>query len=107
MPVCAKHAPYISMDKEGRWITEEEAYYLCGILNTDVVQEYFRFSFSGRSYSIDFNIRMPRYDSQNETHRKIAELSRKAHTVYTDAAKVSEIKKQIEKLYRAVCDEEG
>ena len=50
---------------------------------------------------------MPRYDSQNETHRKIAELSRKAHTVYTDAAKVSEIKKQIEKLYLAVCDEEG
>lgn len=107
MPVCAKHAPYISMDKEGRWITEEEAYYLCGILNTDVVQEYFRFSFSGRSYSIDFNIRMPRYDLRNETHRKIAELSRKAHAVYTDAAKVSEIKKQIEKLYLAVCDEEG
>ena len=106
MPVCAKHSPYISMDKEGRFITEEEAYYLCGILNTGVVQEYFRFSFSGRSYSIDFNIKMPRYDLQNEKHRKMAELSRKAHTVYTDASKVSAIKKEIEELYLYVCDEE-
>lgn len=49
---------------------------------------------------------MPLYDSQNEKHRKMAELSRKAHTVYTDASKVSAIKKEIEELYLYVCDEE-
>lgn len=37
MPICAKHCPYISQDKNGRIITEDEAYFLCGILNTPIV----------------------------------------------------------------------
>ncbi|MCM1027321.1 MAG: SAM-dependent methyltransferase [Roseburia sp.] len=103
MPVCAKHAPIISMDKKGRYITEEEAYYLCGILNTGVVQEYMRLSFSGRSYSIDFNIKCPLYEEENPLHRRIAELSRAAHEQYGDSADVAGMKKEIEACYLELC----
>lgn len=102
-PICAKHAPYISMDKMGRYISEEEAYYLSGILNTNVVQEYYKFSFSGRSYSIDFNIKLPLYDEKDITHKKIVELSKMAHDNFNDCRIVAEAKKEIEKLYLIIC----
>ena len=41
MPVCAKHAPFISMTKDNRYINSDEAYYICGVLNTNIVVEYF------------------------------------------------------------------
>lgn len=104
MPLCAKHSPYISMDKKGRFISEDEAHYLCGILNTDVVQEYYRFTFSERSYSIDFNIKMPLYDSKNKYQKRIAALSKKAHQVFTDADAMAEIKRQIEEAYLKLCE---
>lgn len=78
MPICAKHCPYISQDKKGRNITEEEAYFLCGILNTPIVQQYFKFTYSTRSFSINFNIKMPLYDSKNKFHHKIMLLSKDA-----------------------------
>ncbi len=64
MPICAKHCPYISQDKNGRIITEDEAYFLCGILNTPIVQQYFKFTYSTRSFSINFNIKMPKFDEK-------------------------------------------
>ncbi len=105
MPVCAKHAPYISMDKKGRFITEEEAHFLCGILNTNVVQEYFRFTFSGRSYSIDFNIYLPLLDEENPLHQRIVELAKEAHANYTNSEIVQARKEEIEKLYLQICEE--
>lgn len=99
MPVCAKHAPYISMDQSGRAITEEEAYYICGILNTSIVRAYIQFTFSSRSFSIDFNFKLPLFDSKNTKHVRIAALSRLAHE--GDLTEVSEI----ETLYLSICAE--
>lgn len=75
-PIPAKHSPYISKDNKGNDITEEEAHYLCGILNTEVVRKYFAYTFSGRSYSINFKIKLPKYNSNNPTMKRIAELSK-------------------------------
>lgn len=104
MPVCAKHSPYISMDKKRRWITEMEAYYICGILNTNVVQEYYKFTFSERSYSIDFNIKMPLYDAENPLHKRMASLSKKAHGETKSENKIEKIKKEMERLYIEICE---
>jgi len=101
-PVCAKHAPYISMDKNNRYITKDEAYYICGILNTTLVQEYFKFTYSGRSYSINFNIKLPLYDESNFNHKRICELSKKAHKE-TDNKKIEDISSEIEELYLNIC----
>lgn len=99
MPVCAKHCPYISKDKTGRNISEDEAYYLCGILNTPIVQQYFKFTYSTRSYSINFNIKMPLYDSKNKYQREIMTLARTA----TREGLTPKISKELEKNYLQLC----
>jgi hypothetical protein len=100
-PVCAKHCPYISQDKTGRDISEDEAYYLCGILNTPVVQKYFKATYSSRSFSINFNIKMPLYDSGNKYHQKIMELAREA----TNNTVTGELLNELEFNYLDMCKE--
>jgi type II restriction/modification system DNA methylase subunit YeeA len=61
--------------------SEDEAYYLCGILNSTIVRAIVA------SYTIETeisthileNIKPPKFDPNNELHRRIAELSRRAH----------------------------
>ena len=101
-PVCAKHCPYISQDKKGRDITEDESYYLCGILNTPVVQQYFQATYSSRSFSINFNIKMPLYDSGNKYHQKIMELAREA----TNNTVTDELLNELEFNYLEMCKEQ-
>ncbi len=100
IPICAKHCPYISMDKNNNFISEDEAHYICGILNTNIVGKYFKYTYSGRSYSINFNIKLPKYDIQNKIHTKISELSKMAK----NKEDKSEIISEIEKLYLALCE---
>lgn len=101
MPICAKHCPYISQDKNGRIITEDEAYFLCGILNTPIVQKYFKFTYSTRSFSINFNIKMPKYDEKNKYHKKIMKLAKKA----TINKPTEKIYKDLEENYLNLCRE--
>ena len=74
---------------------EKEAYYLCGILNSDVVDEYIRsFSSPGRGFgapSIMSHLAIPKFNSDNKNHIKIVELSQKAHNLVAQG-------KEIEKL---------
>jgi len=64
---------------------ENEAHYLCGILNSDVVDEYIRsFSSAGRGFgapSVMNQLAIPRFNANNRIHLKIAELSQKAHNL--------------------------
>lgn len=101
-PVCAKHCPYISMDKEGNFITEDESHYICGILNTKIVEKYFKYTFSGRSYSINFNIKIPKYDENNKFHKEISNLARKA----INSTNKEMIRHQIEKIYLEICNQD-
>lgn len=102
LPVCAKHCPYISMDKENNLITEDEAYYICGILNTEIVEKYFKYTYSGRSYSINFNIKIPKYSFKNNEHLKIVELSKKA-TIESKKTLLDLYRKEIESIYLNIC----
>lgn len=61
-----KHAPFISQDINGRNITSDEAKYLTGILNLPIVKDYFKFTYSDRSFSINFDIEIPLYNKENE-----------------------------------------
>lgn len=103
LPICAKHAPYISMDKNDRFITEDEAYYICGILNTSLVQEYLKSTFSGRSFSIDLNIKLPLYNAANADHVQICNLSKQAH-IEGDVDAIENIAVRIEELYLKLCE---
>ncbi|MBM4305782.1 MAG: hypothetical protein FJ123_03500 [Deltaproteobacteria bacterium] len=82
---------------------EEEAHYLCGILNTKIVDEYIRsFSSAGRGFgapSVMNNLAIPKFKSDNRIHRKIAGLSQKAHDLL---AQGKEIGKLQDELHEAV-----
>jgi len=60
---------------------EDEAYYVCGILNSStvrcIVQAYT--VTTGKETHIADIIKIPRYDPKNELHRKISELAKQAH----------------------------
>ena len=88
--------------KENNLITEDEAYYICGILNTEIVEKYFKYTYSGRSYSINFNIKIPKYSFKNNEHLKIVELSKKA-TIESKKTLLDLYRKEIESIYLNIC----
>jgi len=62
---------------------EDEAHYVCGVANSSP------FRFAVDAYAINIqqdphvfqNVHVPKYKSANPTHRKLAQLSRRAHDV--------------------------
>lgn len=102
IPICAKHAPYISMDKNGEFISEDEAYYISGILNTNIVVDYFKFTYSSRSYSINFNIKMPKFNPAEKEHKSLADLARKAHEE-EGKFNILKLKEEMNKIYLEIC----
>ncbi len=62
---------------------EEEAHYVCAILNSSAVRFCERsYSSAGRGFgapSIVKHFGIPEYEKSNESHRKVSELSKKAH----------------------------
>jgi type II restriction/modification system DNA methylase subunit YeeA len=61
--------------------SEDEAHYLCGILNSTFVRTIVASYVieTGISTHILDTIKPPKYDPNNDLHKKIAELSKKAH----------------------------
>jgi len=102
MPVCAKHAPYISMDKENNPISEDEAYYISGILNTEIVNQYFKFTYSERSYSINFSIKMPKFDKTNMDHLTLSKIAREAEGVNSEK-EIDKLRKILDETYLKIC----
>ena len=77
--ICVKHTIIISQDKYGRFITEDEAYYICGILNSEIVQQYIHSTFKSNGYSLNKSkLYIPLYDGNNQLHREISDIARKA-----------------------------
>ena len=82
--------------------SEDEAHYLCGILNSTIIEQIIQ------GYTIDTNrgtdivknIRIPKYDSDNSAHRHLSELSKRAHMLYMNKDKnaLVQIEKEIDRL---------
>lgn len=102
MPICAKHCPYISLDNEGNEISNDEAHYLCAILNTNIVNKYFKLTYSERSYSINFNIKMPKFDITNKRHKKLADLAKQAANI-EQAEGLEILVEKMDEIYLDIC----
>lgn len=77
--ICVKHTIIISQRKDKKFISEEEAYYLCGILNSKIVKNYIESSFKSNGFSLNkSNIYIPKYDYNNQLHNQISKLSKEA-----------------------------
>lgn len=99
VPVFQNHAISICEDKYGRFITKDEAYYICGILNAPIVYKFMMYSTDSRSFPVRPRINIPLFKSSNEDHLKIVELSKEAHKVYSDKNKIHYILDELDKLY--------
>ncbi len=86
---------------------EKEAHYLCGILNSEVVDQYIRsFSSAGRGFgapSVMNNLAIPKFSSDNKIHMRIAELSQKAHYMVAQRKEIGKLQddlnQAVEKLW--------
>jgi len=76
--------------------SESEAHYLCAIINSKPVRDFIKsFSSAGRGFgtpSVMEYIGIPKYDSSNDLHTKLAENSKECHRLKAEGKK-EEIKK--------------
>jgi len=87
---------YISFD------LEDEAYYVCGILNSSSVLALFsqRSTKSkwGISISMVKNLPIPKYNPKNKVHKTISDMSKQAHTLASIGKDTSQVEEKINKL---------
>lgn len=101
--ICVKHTIIISQDKTGRFISQAEANYICGILNSDIVINYIHSSFKTNGFSLNkSNLYLPLYDKDNPIHKKISEMASRAAK---GAKNIALIQKRLSNLYLQVCSE--
>lgn len=101
--ICVKHTIIISRTTEGRCIGEDEAHYISGILNSDIIVEYIQNSFKSNGYSLKkAHIYLPEYEKTNETQRQICKLAQKASKM-NDCLEIADIQKQLSMLYLELC----
>lgn len=98
-PLFQNHAVSLCEDENGKFISYDEAHYICGILNTNLVREYMMNSSDSRSFPIRPRVKIPKYDKVNKVHKRIASLSKKAHKYYDDDRKISIILNELDELY--------
>lgn len=103
--ICVKHTIIISQDLTGRFIGEDEAHYICGILNSEIVQQYIQTCFKSNGYSLNKSkICIPLYDKKNKLHRKIAKIAKDAAR-QEGVLNLEKIQSELMGLYLRVCDE--
>lgn len=80
-PLFQNHAVSISQDKNGNFISFDEAHYICAVFNSPSVKAFIESSSDSRSYKIRPPINVPKFDSSNKGHIRLAELSKEAHVL--------------------------
>ena len=101
-PVFQNHAVSICERDDDTFISFDEAHYICGILNTNIVAQYMETSSDARSFPIRPRIKIPRFDGSNATHMQISTLSKQAHQNYDDKQFIDSIRKQLDTLYLSI-----
>jgi len=98
--IVVEHKAYYSYFND-----KEEAYYVCGILNSNYLLELLKNSGILAERNIEkkpFDVPIPKYDKNNEIHFKIATLSMKISELVDKNVELKEIEKLKEKLEEAV-----
>ena len=83
--VFQNHAAFMCERKSDKgFITEDEAHYICAILNTPIVQRFIYATSDERSFKIRPPVYVPIYDPINKLHNALSNTSKLAHTSLTD-----------------------
>lgn len=101
--IGVKHTILISQDKQGRFISNDEAYYLCGLVNSSIIRKYIMTNFKSNGYTLKkSNLFIPKYDEKNKTMREISNICR---TAAKDVdAKVDHYSDKLSELYLSLCN---
>lgn len=98
-----KHAPFISRDSEGNPLTANEAKYLTGILNLPIIADYFKVTYSDRSFSINFDINIPKYNDDNYYQKRMVllvdEILNKIHLCTGAEEHIEKLTLKIQEIY--------
>lgn len=101
--ICVKHTMIISRTNTGKFINKDEAYYISGILNSDIVIQYMQNTFKSNGYSLKkSHFYLPEYDNTNVLHKEICKLSKKASKL-DDSTKIAKIQSQLSEVYLKLC----
>ena len=100
-PVFQNHAVTISQRPDGSYISEDEAYYIAGIINSKIINSFVLQSSDGRSFPIRPRFRIPLFglEGQHEYQAKIVSLSKEAHEEWKDVRRIDSIRGDISEIY--------
>ena len=102
-PICPEHNTSFVDCKE-----EDEAYFICALLNSKIGDFSIRAFYSGGGGGIASphvlkNIRIPKFNPKNELHLRLSELSEEAHEIAKEEDK-EELKKIEEEIEELACE---
>lgn len=97
-PAFQNHAVSISQDINGRFITNDEAHYICAVLNSSSVTKYIVNSSDSRTFKINVPVNIPQYNPENKTHCRLSELSKIAHKHFDDRKIMQKIDDELDAL---------
>lgn len=98
-PAFQNHCVSVCEKADGSFISEEEAHYICAILNSHIVENYVLSTSDKRTFKIRIPVRIENFDPTDIIHKRLAKLSKQAHENYEDPKMVEQIRYEIDSLY--------
>lgn len=98
-PAFQNHCVSVCEKADGTFISEDEAHYICAILNTHIVEDYVMSTSDKRTFKIRIPVKIKEYDAENMVHVRLAELSKLAHSEFADESRVEAIRSEADELY--------
>lgn len=98
-PAFQNHCVSVCERGDGSFITEDEAHYICAILNSHIVEDYILSTSDKRTFKIRIPVKINSFDASNAIHVQLSDLSKKAHFSYDDVSQIEAIRNKIDELY--------
>ena len=99
IPAFQNHCVSICEDGKGNFISEDEAHYICSIINSHIAERFVLATSDKRTFKIRLPFKILPYDRNNKLHRKLSNISIKAHSCVDDESQIELLRKQIDDLY--------
>ncbi|HWW62874.1 MAG TPA: N-6 DNA methylase, partial [Thermoanaerobaculia bacterium] len=100
-----KHAVSMCERKNGDgFITEDEAHFVCAILNTPIVERFILATSDRRPFKIRPPVFVPLYDAEDDRHLLLAAISKKAHL---NPELREQLRIESERIYLTICGDEA
>lgn len=96
-PVFQSHALSISEGPNGA-ISTDEAHFVCAFMNAPLVQKYVYQSSDLRSFKVQPQLNIPRFNQRNATHMELSALSKQAHALVVAGKPIAKLDKMIDDL---------